>query len=817
MRLRVFICLLVFAASVAAKDTNWWSLKPLVRPERPVDAKEPEADRRTLLRRLKFDLHGLLPTPAEVRAFVEDRDARSYEKKVDELLASPRYGERWARHWLDLVHYADTHGFEHDLIRSNAWRYRDYVIESFNRDTPWPRFIKEQLAADVFYPEQPELTPALGFIGAGPWDQSTAQTAPKTFDVLDRDDMVTQTMSAFASVTVHCARCHKHKFDPISQEDYYSLQAVFAGVGKGDIVFDKDLATAKQRKRWQELSTTTNLLTAENEKLIADWEARNGKGATWTNLDAEVFATAKGSELKKLDDLSFVATGPRTETEIYTITATTLLPRVTAARLEVLTDSSLPKNGPGRADNGNLHLSEISIQLFKAGDTQGRRLKVTRATADFDQEGWTIQHALDGNDKTAWGIHPQEGEGHVAVFEFGEAVEIPAGSRVVFQLLHLHGGSHIIGRFRLALTDSASAFAFPTPVAEALAATNRTEEQRTTVAAFLLKRIAQEELAKLPAPERVFGGGPEFAAVHEGNFYKPWKEPKTVHVLARGDIEKQRAVAEPGALSALSFVHGRFEGATNEGPRRAMLAEWLAHTNNPLTWRSIANRVWQHHFGKGLSDSPNDFGRMGSEPSDVQMLDWLACELRDSGGSLKTLHRIVLNSAAYKSAKREARRMDAETFRDNVLAIAGKLDLTMGGPGVQHFKLGKPIQLTPTVDYAGHDWDAPGASRRSIYRFIYRGLPDPFMDAMDFPDAAQLAPTRPFSFSALQSLALLNNDFVLHFSGKIAASIPELVQLAYQREATSVELEEFGAYEDKHGRAALARVILNSNEFLFID
>ena len=210
----------------------------------------PEADRRILIRRLMFDLHGLPPTPDEVDAFVADKDPQAYEKLVDRLLESPRYGERWARHWLDTIHFADTHGFEHDLARPNAWRYRDYVIERLNHDTPWPRFIREQLAADVFYPDEPRLTAALGFLGAGPYDQSTANTAPVTFDYLDRDDLVTQTMASFASATVNCARCHDHKFDPISQQDYYALQAVFAGVGKGDVTYDEDRAIAKQRKRW---------------------------------------------------------------------------------------------------------------------------------------------------------------------------------------------------------------------------------------------------------------------------------------------------------------------------------------------------------------------------------------------------------------------------------------------------------------------------------------------------------------------------------------------------------------------------------------
>ncbi|MES2571020.1 MAG: DUF1549 domain-containing protein, partial [Verrucomicrobiota bacterium] len=253
-------------AAPVVDRTDWWSLKPLVRPPvpvsgptNPIDAfvleklrgknleASPPADRRTWIRHIYFDLHGLPPTPEEADAFVHSSDPETEGRVVEKLLASPRYGERWARHWLDVIHFADTHGFEHDVFRPNAWRYRDYVIESFNRDTPWPRFIREQLAADVFFPDSPPV--ALGFLGAGPYDMSAAGTAPKAFEYMDRDDLVTQTMAAFASATVNCARCHAHKFDPITQEDYFAIQAVFAGVGKGEIAFDEDPAVAPRPTR----------------------------------------------------------------------------------------------------------------------------------------------------------------------------------------------------------------------------------------------------------------------------------------------------------------------------------------------------------------------------------------------------------------------------------------------------------------------------------------------------------------------------------------------------------------------------------------
>jgi hypothetical protein len=858
------------------EPANWWSLRPLTRPSvplgvsNPIDAflsvkldqaciyPAPEADRRTLIRRVTLDLHGLMPTPEAVDAFVHEADPCAYEKLVDQLLASPRYGERWARHWLDTIHFADTHGFEHDLMRTNAWRYRDYVIESLNHDIPWPRFIREQIAADVFFPEEPRLTVALGFLGAGPWDQSTAQTAPRTFEYLDRDDIVTQTMATFTSSTVHCARCHDHKFDPITQEDYYALQAVFAGVGRGDLLFDEHSARAKVRRGWKTLLAAVEkrnegmLLAPENIAEIDAWERERRTEANWQVLQPETFLTTSASILTRGEDGSLLAQGPRPETDVYTVVAACDLPEVTAVRLEVLSDPSLPMSGPGRADNGNLHLSEFSVQLFGPSASKPEPIALKRATADFDQEGWTIRHALDGNEKTAWGVHPREGESHTAVFEFEKRLKLVHGARLAVQLKQLHGRGHVIGKFRLAVTgdEPSTVSILPTEVAEArsVPAEERTFDQQIILASYVLRSLVEDQLAAMPPPERVFGAGPEFSAIAEGGFYKPWAEPKAVHLLKRGDINQPGPLAASGGLSAITALPSRFElkDPNNEGERRRALADWLADGKNPLTWRSIVNRVWHYHFDAGLSDTLNDLGRMGNPPSNPELLDWLACEFRDSGASLKSLHRLIVTSAAYRRSSRfdeaaAARdpnnrllwrgpcwRLDAESYRDSVLELAGDLDLTMGGPGVQQFKLGKPIQLTPTVDYAPYDWNSPGAGRRSIYRFVYRGLPDPFLDVLDFPDAAQLAPVRPFSASPLQALALFNSDFVLHHSARVAARLDNAypsstervraaVRLAFQRELSPAEQADLESYAAGHGLAALCRVLLNSNEFLFVN
>lgn len=851
-----------------------WSLQPLVasRPPQPaghpVDAflrvklaakgltLTPEADRRTLMRRLYFDLQGLPPAPEEVAGFVQDGDPQAYEKLVDRLLASPRYGERWARHWLDTIHFADTHGFEHDDIRPHAWRFRDYVITSLNRDTPWDRFIREQIAADVFFPEETSLTAALGFLGAGTYDSSAAATAPTSFEYLDRDDLVTQTMASFVSTTVNCARCHAHKFDPVTQEDYFAVQAVFAGVGKGDVSYDGDPDTARQRRLLTELRSAVDrqdrvvLLSAESDALIQAWEQERGPATAWEPLVAEVFVSAEGAALERLADGSVLSGGPVPDKDSYTITATTGLTAITGLRLDLLTDDSLPMKGPGRAPNGNLHLSEIELLVFRPGAAKPENAVIRGAWSDFDQAGgYDVTKAIDGDSKSSWAIHPAVGLPHYAVFGLGAALPVEPGARLVVTLRQLQGG-HLLGRFKLSATSSpaASLRALPAEAESALltAPPERREEQKLALASYVLREKARVGLAGLPAPVTVWAASR--AAVNErGVVAIP--EPRTIRVLRRGDLDKPGVEATPGALSAVRALKARFElpAAADEAARRAALATWLADPANPLTWRSVVNRVWHYHFGKGLCDTPNDLGSMGGVPSHPELIDWLAVWFRDEArGSLKALHRLMVTSAAYRQGstgngaaaaldpdnrllwRMNRPRLDADTFRDSLLAVSGRLDLTMGGPSVAHFTSTPGPQSTPVLNYENFDWDSPGASRRSIYRLVWRAIADPFMDALDFPDMGSLSPVRGFSASPLQSLALLNNEFVLRCSGHLAtrletmgatteARIGAAFQLMFQRGPTAAETADFTAIASQHGLPAACRVLCNSNEFFFPD
>jgi len=872
--------------------TDWWSLRPLSRvvvPASPhdddrgdddrgtgpidafvrqqLDAKTlspvPLADRRALIRRVMFDLHGLPPTPADVASFVADPDPLAYENLVNRLLDSPRYGERWARHWLDSVHFADSHGCEHDVFRPNAWRYRDYVINSFNADTPWPRFIREQLAADRFFPNETDLTAALGFIAAGPLELSRAGTAPVTFDYLDRDDMVTQTMAAFTSTTANCARCHDHKFDPVSQEDYYSLQAVFAGVGKGDVKFDSDPDVASERRRWTELAANAKggdlpkPLDADLVQVVHRWEESvRTEPIPWETLVPSVFVSSDGAKLKRLEDNSLLVSGIRPDKDTYTITAPTSLAKLSALRLEVLADESLPKLGPGRNDNGNLHLTELEAFVFASDAAEPTRLKIRLAVSDWDQQGWTIADALDGDLKTAWGVFPKVGDSHHAVFEIEKALELKPSSQIVVVLKQLHGGGHLIGRLKLYATDSDDAAddVLPESVSAAIKIPyqQRSTLQQEAIDRHALRIHAAEQLSDLPAMSSVYAASNRYS--HAKKLDHPMK-PKVVHVLQRGSIDKPGEVANPGSLSSITAMPGRFEltDPNDEASRRAALADWLAASENPLTWRSVVNRVWSYHFGRGICDTPNDIGRMGGTPSHPELLDWLALWFRDDAkGSIKQLHRLILLSQTYQRRSQASptsatdrfamatdaenrllwrmnrRTLDAESFRDALLQISGRLDLTMGGPGIQQFTQSKGAQATPKLDYDAFDWSNSSGARRSIYRVVWRGIADPFMESLDFPDLGLLAPKREFSLSALQALALYNNDFVLHHSRVLAERLKEdpitvkeqvgrAVQLIYLREPTETELAALVGFSEQHGLAATCRVLVNSNEFIFVD
>jgi len=827
------------------------------------------ADRQTLIRRVTFDLIGLPPTPEEFQAFVADPDPQAYERLVDRLLESPRYGERWARHWLDAAHFAETHGHDQDRIREHAWPYRDYLIQSLNADKPYGKFIEEQVAGDVLFPDDPAATVALGFLAAGPWDESSLRDIrEETIDrqiarYLDRDDMLATVINNVTSMTVQCARCHDHKFDPISQADYYALQAVFAGVERANRLYDPNPATGRRRREltaWRtrlqrppgELAEELN--TSRVEQAVRDWESRLGGGTIWTVLEPESFESSGGATLTRLSDGSVLSGGMRPDQDTLTIVAPVPLRRLTAIKLEVLTDDSLPHRGPGRQDNGNLHLSEIEVSI-----EGGSALSLVNPRADFDQQGWGIPRAVDKVIPTAWGIYPKVGESHAAAFELQSPLDVEPGMKLRIILKQLHGQGHLIGRARLLVSEADPPVRFnllPESIVRILAVppVERTPENRLELARFQQLEQVEFELSTLPPQARVYAAAADFEP--DGGL-KPPPGPRPIQVLHRGDIRHPRAMATPGTLSCVQGLSARFAipDQASESARRAALARWLTDPQNPLTWRSIVNRVWHHHFGRGLVGTLNDFGHMGEAPSHPELLDWLATGFRDGGQSLKQLHRQIVLSRTYRQsvlsaepakqhavdpdnrllARMNRTRLDAECIRDALLQVAGRLDLRMGGPSDRQFDLQPGIHVTPRVDYAKFNLDSDLGRRRSIYRFLFRTLPDPFMETLDCPSGDQLTPARTNSVTVQQALALWNDALVARNCEFIAErliretpaaqtgdaaltfQVRRAAALILNRDLRAEEQESLVDFAKRHGLANLSRVLLNSNEFLFVN
>ncbi len=880
------------SANRKLESDQWWSLKPLATSEvprqvsavHPIDAfvraklnenglsPAPTASREILIRRLYFDLIGLPPPPDAIDEFLADQDPNAYERLVDRLLASPRYGERWARHWMDAAHFAETHGHDQDRIRENAWPYRDYLVEAFNTDISLTQFVHEQIAADALAANEPQKIAALGFLAAGPWDESTLRDIREdTIDreigrYVDRDDILTNVMSNFTSLTVHCARCHDHKFDPITQADYYSLQAVFAGVERANRSYDVDpkIHTRRThlRKRSEQLAAPNSvirneLLSPDAQKVVTDWESDvSDRHITWHLLEKPSASSSNGSELTQQPDGSFLATGVRPDRETYSISGFSQLGLITGVRLQVLADPSLPHSGPGRQDNGNLHLSEIEVVVGS------KTIPISRATADFDQTDWGVARAIDNKPETAWGIYPKVGLSHEAIFEFAEAISLSADEAITVRLKQLHGSGHTIGRPRITVTSDKTPLELPTlrpEISEILAVAPelRTDEQRFQLALYLERERVTRELSILPKPKLVYAAAADFEP--DGSL-KPPPGPRTIHRLERGDIRSPKEVASPGALTCIGNLSPRFELEADlpESARRAALARWLTDHRNPLLWRSIANRIWQHHFGRGIVESGNDFGRLGASPSHPELLDWLASELRDSEPSIKSLHRRIVTSETYRQSAHQSQciedsttttrkdqaaridtdnrllwrmnriRLDAECVRDAMLSISGQLDLRMGGPSDRQFDLKPGRHVTPVIDYSQFDLDGPAGQRRSIYRFLFRTLPDPFMEALDCPAGDQIVAARTNSVTVQQVLAMWNDAQVLKQSEHLAnrlrreqtsaeIQVYSALRLAWGRKPSASEVDSFTAYAEEHGLANFCRLLFNTNEFMFID
>jgi Protein of unknown function (DUF1553)/Protein of unknown function (DUF1549) len=874
----------------AKADASWWSLQPLRSgsPQKPNEQTNaidhfirqrlvenglsfsPQADRRTLIRRLSFDLHGLPPTPEAVLAFVNDPDPLAYQKLVDHLLDSPHYGQRFAQHWLDVAHYADTHGFERDKRRDNAWRYRDYVIQALNDDTPYNRFLQEQIAGDVLWPEDEQAVVATGFLAAGPWDfvgqeETQSPELRRAARALDLDDMATQVMSTTMALTINCARCHDHKLDPISQKEYYQLQAVFAGVRREDRVVS-DTALRRYEESKVLLSANRNKIDSEIGRLegtglnLADIVGGGnglGTGTFRNGLDPRN-ASVQTRDFGKLDQVEtnrfsssdlqfingvFIPDGQESQAHIpvsstgLTITG---LPKTSGDAWDIV------RNGPVASQ----HSPELGGIDFSK---DGHSLLGLHANAGITFNLTTIQNAIDGQDTSprgtlrftaklgyfgavggnyadAWVFVDGKQTAHFSKLKREDGlqdveIELPPSSR--FLTLIATDGGNGFGMDQVGFGDPVVRLAVPAEL-------NFDDQQELAE----LRAQRMEIDAKLKS----LGPPPKFYGVVASA-----KLP-AVRLLTRGDPESPIGEAlSPAAIGSLAMLTpdlGTIE--SSEGGRRAALAHWITHPDNPLTRRVIVNRLWHWHFGKGLVDTPSDFGFGGGRPSHPQLLDWLAEELVRHNWSLKKMHRLILNSQTYQQLsyvnegaesarqidadnrllwRQNPRRLEAESIRDAVLRVSGKLNTEIGGPGFEDFQ----YQDAYAPIYTYITADRPELWRRSIYRYVVRTTPNRFLTTLDCPDPANLTPSRNTTTTPLQSLALYNNDFMLRQANYLADrvqreagdkpndQIRRAFELVFGRQPKEAEMTLATNFVDQQGLFGLCRSLFNSNEFVYVD
>jgi hypothetical protein len=862
-------------AATAKKEINieagkkYWAFQPLQAPKgSSVDefihatlraagiSPNGPADKRRLIRRASFDLLGLPPTPEEVDAFLADAAPDAYPRVIDRLLARPEFGERWARHWLDVARFAESHGFEQDYDRENAFHYRDFVIKAFNRDLPFDEFVRWQVAGDELAPENPLAWMATGFLGAGafPTQLTEAEFESARYDELD--NMASTTSSAFLGLSLGCARCHDHKFDPFPSRDYYRIASTFTTAIRAMAEFRLDpqgdqAALSAWEREHQPL--VAGLEAFEKEELPArytrwaegrPWEKQASQ--VWTILDLIETKSHGGATFVPQADGSLLATGQNPKNDKWTFTARTSLGGITALRLEALKDPSLKKSGPGRADNGNFALSDFRVTVA------GRPVKLSAAKWSHQQNSSNLSaaSAVDGDKASGWAVDPQFGKDHAVVFEF----EAPAGpGDLVIEFEFGINDRHSIGRPRLSITtrptpelggearsqgivelcESLRAGKGPGPEALAVYARIDPEAQNR-------RKAVDEHLKKRPQPTitKVLvttEGLPPLKHNADGRGFPHFY--KETYVLARGDVNKKQGVATQGFLQVLMRAPEQEKRWIAEAPagsrtpgRRSALAKWLTDVDagaGALVARVIVNRLWAQHFGRGLVATPNDFGAQGEPPSHPELLDWLAAELIRGGWKLKPIHKLLMTSAVYRASsdlspesarrdpdnklfwRRDPRRIEAEAVRDSLLDVGGLLDRKMYGPG--------------TLD--------EGMTRRSIYFFVKRSRLIPMMMVFDAPEPLVSQGGRPTTTIAPQALLFMNSPLVRRAAAGLAkeGSVEKIYRRALGRSPTAKEsaaAAEFLARQAesyrKEGRPEasmldFAQALLCLNEFVYVD
>ena len=825
------------AESKAAEVKKHWAYVAPVRPALPVVSKKEwvrnpidrfvlarldqeklypsaEADRVTLLRRASLDLIGLPPTPAEVDAFLSDKSKNAYEKQIDRLLRSPHYGERWGRHWLDAARYADSDGFEKDKQRS-VWFYRDYVINALNRDLPYNQFIVDQLAGDLLPKATQDQIVATGFLRNSMINEEGG-VDPEQFRMeamFDRMDAIGKSM---LGLTIGCAQCHNHKFDPLKQEEYYKIFAFFNNAHESNVA----VYTAAEQQKRAEVFRKTREIEADLQHRTADWAERMARWEDAVRNDQPDWQVVRpdvddistgGQKYLPMKDGSFLAAGYAPTKHTAKFTVKTDLKRVGGFRLELLNDPNLPLNGPGRSTKGLGALTEFTVEARAAGsEEKPKAVKIIRATADvnpaekdlesqfFDKTKkhrvtGPIEFAIDGKDETAWSIDVGPGRRNVprkAVFVPEAPIENAGGTELIIYLSQKSGGWNSddnqninLGRMRLSVTQAMEPKADPLPakVREILARPRAERSAAQTQAIFSYWRTTVPEWkSSNDELDSLWAGHPE----GESQLVLSQREEmRPTSILFRGDFLKPLKTVEAGVPAYLNPL------PKTDGPLdRLAFARWVTDRNAPTTARAMVNRVWQQYFGTGIVSTSEDLGTQADAPSHGELLDWLAVEFMDQGWSLKKLHKTIVTSATYRQSSKVKEellsrdpynrllargprvRVEGEIVRDITLAASGLLNEKVGGPSV--YAPAPEFLFQPPVSYGPKIWNeekGPDRYRRALYTFRYRSVPYPVLQNFDTPNGDASCVRRSRSNTPIQALTTLNEPLFLEAARALAA------------------------------------------------
>lgn len=818
-----FVTLTELIPFVACADTNaaHWAFMSLRNPAIPVQPLEasgathpidafvaarlaeknlkasPEADRLTLIRRLYFVMLGMPPAPTEVKAFLDDKRPLAFERLVEQVLADPRYGERWGRHWLDVIRFAESNGFETNRERTEAWRFRDYVIAAFNDDKPYDRFVREQIAGDSL-----GVDVATGFLVAGPVDivgsPDVVLTSQQRSDELD--DMVSTTGTAFLGLTLGCARCHAHKFDPISQAEYYSMTALFAGVRHGD----RPLPLPPERKAE---GTRLEAKIADLEKNLAPFIAKPAVAATGSDR--------AGLPLRPpVNPLSNEETLTPIEARHVRFTILQSAGEPCIDELEIWSGSR------------NVALASMGTKALASGTLPGYEIH-------------KLEHINDGRpgNSRSW-ISSEAGRGWVQL-EFAQQQTI---DRIVWgRDREGHFKDRLAIRYRIEAGLTTNAWQVIASSDDRQPIQGATEKPSGPVYNFAAAAPpdaarGRRLLLELEEARKARETAAKAPSVYAGQF----SQPGPTYRLHRGDPMQKREAVPPATLGL--FQPLTLDAGAPERERRLKLAEWVASSDNPLTPRVLVNRIWQHHFGVGLVSTPNDFGKNGAAPTHPELLDWLARNFISRGWSIKSLQRLILTSATWRQSsapRNEAlkadagtrllwrfppRRLEAEAIRDSILEVSGNLDRTVGGPS--YFL--HDVDRENVYHYHPKEEFGRPEARRMVYAFKVRMEQDGIFGAFDCPDGSLVTPRRSMSTTPLQALNLFNSRFMLGQSDMLArrlrveageseeAQVLRAWQLVFNRNPAREESDGAAAFARAEGMSALCRAVLNSNEFLFI-